>query len=47
MTKCFREEYETYYEAEMRKRLKEAPRQSAAGDSLSVEGKFKQLIANS
>merc|ERR1712168_1740621 len=33
-----REEYETYYEAEMRKRLKEAPRQSAAGDSLSLEG---------
>ena len=35
----YREEYETYYEAELRKRLKEAPKQgAAAGDSLALEG---------
>ena len=35
-----REEYETYYEAELRKRLKEAPKQGAGGgDSLALEGK--------
>jgi hypothetical protein len=39
-----REEYETYYEAELRKRLKEVPKLGApaAGDSLALEGSMHE-----